>query len=92
MVEDRVSLLPASFLISPVLWRGVCPVATLNMFSNGWIARRKIGTAASISAGTIGGLGAAAVGSYYWFGIPEMVGSEAWEAGPSCFVPWPWRS
>jgi nitrite reductase (NADH) large subunit len=27
-------LLPASFLVTPALWRGVCPLATLNMVAN----------------------------------------------------------
>ena len=26
-----IPLLPASFLITPALWRGICPLATLNM-------------------------------------------------------------
>ncbi|HEX4933297.1 MAG TPA: hypothetical protein VFV33_08975, partial [Gemmatimonadaceae bacterium] len=29
-----VPLLPLSFLVNPLLWRGVCPLATLNMLSN----------------------------------------------------------
>jgi hypothetical protein len=37
-----IPLLPASFLISPIIWRGVCPLATLNSMSNGWVARRTL--------------------------------------------------
>ncbi|HNV74168.1 MAG: hypothetical protein IT358_10590 [Gemmatimonadaceae bacterium] len=29
-----VPLLPFSFLVTPLLWRGVCPLATLNMLAN----------------------------------------------------------
>lgn len=29
-----VPLLPFTFLVSPLLWRGVCPLATLNMLAN----------------------------------------------------------
>jgi hypothetical protein len=29
-----VPVLPLSFLVTPVLWRGVCPLATLNMLGN----------------------------------------------------------
>jgi len=37
-----VPLLPISFLVSPLLWRAVCPLATLNMLSNGAIRRRTL--------------------------------------------------
>ncbi len=35
-----IPLLPATFLVSPLLWRNVCPIATLNMFGNGRFRRR----------------------------------------------------
>jgi hypothetical protein len=31
-----VPLLPATFLVSPPIWRNVCPLATLNMLGSGW--------------------------------------------------------
>lgn len=37
-----IPLLPASFLVSPALWRGICPLATLNTLSNGLIERRAL--------------------------------------------------
>lgn len=35
-----IPLVPASLLVAPHLWRNVCPLATLNMASNGLLARR----------------------------------------------------
>lgn len=37
-----IPLLPATFLITPALWRGLCPLATLNMLSNGLLGRRRL--------------------------------------------------
>jgi hypothetical protein len=37
-----IPLLPASFLITPALWRGLCPLATLNMVPNGLVGRRQL--------------------------------------------------
>ncbi len=37
-----IPLLPLTFLITPILWRSLCPLATLNMLSNGSIGRRKL--------------------------------------------------
>lgn len=34
-----IPLLPASFLICPSLWRAACPLATVNMLSNGFARR-----------------------------------------------------
>lgn len=34
--NGAVPLLPAVFLLSPPLWRNVCPLATLNMAGSGW--------------------------------------------------------
>lgn len=39
-----VPLLPLSFLVTPVLWRAVCPLATLNMASSRAGGRRLSGT------------------------------------------------
>lgn len=36
-----IPLVPASLLVAPQLWRNVCPLATLNMASNGWLAKRR---------------------------------------------------
>lgn len=36
-----IPLVPASLLVAPQLWRNVCPLATLNMASNGWFGRRR---------------------------------------------------
>lgn len=38
-----IPVLPASFLIAPQLWRGICPLATLNQWSSGLLARRQLG-------------------------------------------------
>ncbi|MFV1981617.1 MAG: hypothetical protein ACC655_10720, partial [Rhodothermia bacterium] len=35
-----IPILPASFLISPAIWRGTCPLATLNTMLNGVVSRR----------------------------------------------------
>lgn len=37
-----IPLLPATFLMTPILWRSVCPLATLNMASNGLLGRRSL--------------------------------------------------
>ena len=37
-----IPLLPASFLISPSLWRAVCPLATLNMLGNGTFGSKRV--------------------------------------------------
>jgi len=37
-----IPVVPASLLITPVLWRGVCPLATINMASNGLISRKRV--------------------------------------------------
>ena len=34
-----IPILPASFLVSPALWRAVCPLATANMLGNGLISK-----------------------------------------------------
>lgn len=35
-----IPVVPATLLISPAIWRGVCPLATLNMSLNGLVSRR----------------------------------------------------
>jgi hypothetical protein len=47
-------LLPASLLVSPALWRGVCPLATLNTLPNGLMARRTLTAKWVPVTGTIG--------------------------------------
>jgi hypothetical protein len=37
-----IPVLPASFLIAPALWRGTCPLATLNMLPNSRMGRRAL--------------------------------------------------
>ncbi|MGE0353895.1 MAG: hypothetical protein AB7I33_06510 [Gemmatimonadales bacterium] len=37
-----IPLLPASFFLSPALWRAVCPLATLNLAGNGLAGRRRL--------------------------------------------------
>ena len=49
-----IPVLPASFLISPALWRAVCPLATLNMLGNGAVSRRRIGKTDLFRAEVIG--------------------------------------
>ncbi len=49
-----VPALPVTFLISPILWRSLCPLATLNMVPNGWISRRAISTQFLTRVGTAG--------------------------------------
>lgn len=34
--NGAVPLLPAVFLLSPPIWRNICPLATLNMAASGW--------------------------------------------------------
>ena len=50
-----IPLLPATFLISPLIWRSVCPIATVNMLGNGWMGRRKL-PAHSIPAVSMAGI------------------------------------
>lgn len=51
-----IPLVPASLLVAPQLWRNVCPLATMNMASNGWWARRSPG-ARMLAAGGVLGIG-----------------------------------
>ncbi|HSR16005.1 MAG TPA: hypothetical protein VLL51_09645 [Gemmatimonadales bacterium] len=46
-------LLPLSFLTTPAIWRGVCPLATLNMLTGKW-GRRRLGGRFVPWAGTAG--------------------------------------
>ena len=49
-----IPLLPASFLISPALWRNVCPLATLNMLPDRIMGRRILTARMIPVAGTLG--------------------------------------
>ncbi|MHC5010673.1 MAG: hypothetical protein ACYTG6_06935 [Planctomycetota bacterium] len=49
-----IPLVPASLLVAPALWRNVCPLATLNLFPNGWAGRRKLGATLATRAGLLG--------------------------------------
>lgn len=40
-----IPLLPAVFLVSPMLWRNVCPLASLNTFTGARIGKRTLSTA-----------------------------------------------
>ncbi len=48
-----IPLVPASLLITPHLWRNVCPLATLNKLGNGPWARRTLTTRMAALAGVI---------------------------------------
>lgn len=49
-----IPMLPASFLIAPQLWRGICPLATLNQCSSGRLGRRQLGGRLLIAANALG--------------------------------------
>ena len=49
-----VPILPASFVLSPALWRNVCPLATLNSLSNGLVSRRALPPALGRAAYALG--------------------------------------
>ncbi|MFQ5889570.1 MAG: hypothetical protein ACE5JR_05905 [Gemmatimonadota bacterium] len=49
-----VPLIPASLLVSPVLWRNCCPLATLNMLSNGLLGHRPAGARWTAGANALG--------------------------------------
>jgi hypothetical protein len=49
-----IPLLPASFLITPALWRACCPLATLNMLTNRLAGRRKLPARLAPAAGLLG--------------------------------------
>lgn len=49
-----VPILPATFLVAPALWRNACPLATINMASNGIVSRRRPSPAAARYARIIG--------------------------------------
>ncbi len=52
--DVAIPLVPASLLISPALWRNVCPLATLNMLPNGVAGRRIPGKRLAAAATTAG--------------------------------------
>jgi hypothetical protein len=49
-----IPLVPASLLVSPSLWRNVCPLATLNTVTNGVRTRRLLHARTSAGAGAVG--------------------------------------
>ena len=49
-----IPVLPATFLVAPALWRNVCPLATLNMLSNGLASRRRLVTGVAPWASVVG--------------------------------------
>jgi hypothetical protein len=52
--DIAIPLVPASLLVSPMLWRNTCPLATLNLLGNGWLGRRPLGGRALERAGAAG--------------------------------------
>ena len=49
-----IPILPATFLISPILWRSMCPLATLNMLPNGLFSRRALSAPSLSKVGVVG--------------------------------------
>lgn len=49
-----IPVLPAVFLVSPLLWRNVCPLATLNKVTGDRIGKRQLSPGAATVAGGIG--------------------------------------
>ena len=49
-----IPLVPASLLVSPMLWRNSCPLATLNMLSNGLAGRRTPAKPLAAGSATLG--------------------------------------
>lgn len=49
-----IPVLPASFLIAPQLWRGICPLATLNQCSSGLLGRRQLSGRLLVAANAAG--------------------------------------
>jgi hypothetical protein len=50
-----IPLVPASLLVSPAIWRNICPLATLNLLSNR-VAGSRVLTTSLLPAATIGGI------------------------------------
>ena len=48
-----IPLVPLSLLVSPLIWRNVCPLATVNMLSNRSAATRRLTAAATAKVGGI---------------------------------------
>lgn len=49
-----IPLVPASLLVTPMLWRNVCPLATLNSVLNRGAGARKLGNGLLAPAGVVG--------------------------------------
>ena len=49
-----IPVLPASFMISPLLWRGICPLATLNQWSGGLLRSWRLAGWLLVAANALG--------------------------------------
>ncbi len=49
-----IPLVPASLLLSPLLWRNACPLATLNQAMNRFARGRRAGARFAVQAGVVG--------------------------------------
>jgi hypothetical protein len=49
-----VPILPATFLVSPALWRNVCPLATLNVWTNRTASRSPLSPGMTAKFGVVG--------------------------------------
>ncbi len=49
-----IPLVPASLLVSPLLWRNACPLATLNQATNRFANGRRTGARFAVRAGAVG--------------------------------------
>ena len=52
--DVAIPLVPASLLLSPLVWRNVCPLATVNMAGNRFGARRRASPAWTTRANVVG--------------------------------------
>ena len=71
-----VPLLPASFFVSPALWRGVCPLSTLNAWGN------RLGPARELSAREAALAGAGGLGLFHLMVPARQVSAGAGRGGP----------
>jgi hypothetical protein len=49
-----VPVLPASFMVTPHLWRAICPLATAGLLTNGLVARRALSSDGSRRSAVVG--------------------------------------
>ncbi len=52
--DMTIPILPAVFLVNPMIWRNVCPLATLNSFTGRRVGRNTIGPAATRALWAVG--------------------------------------